>query len=107
MPYHDLREFLAQLDSAGEHRRVSAVVDPRLEMTELCDRVLKAGGPALLFLHPRGSGGPEAVRHIRERFGGGREPVRGAFPRPAGWCWAEPQNRTASRQPPCSSGSAP
>jgi hypothetical protein len=60
-----------------------------------------------LFLHPRGSGGPEAVRHIRERFGGGREPVRGAFPRPAGWCWAEPENRTASRQPPCSSGSAP
>lgn len=60
-----------------------------------------------LFLRPRGSGGPESVPHIRDKFAGGREPRRGAFPRPAGWCYAEPDDRTASRQPPCSSGSAP
>ncbi len=54
MSYRDLREFIAQLEAAGELRRVAQAVDPRLEMTELCDRVLKVGGPALLFLHPLG-----------------------------------------------------
>jgi len=54
MPYGDLREFIAQLERAGELRRVRVAVDPRLEMTEICDRVLKAGGPALLFERPTG-----------------------------------------------------
>ncbi len=54
MAYADLRDFLAQLESRGELKRVGVEVDPRLEMTELCDRVLKAGGPALLFEHPKG-----------------------------------------------------
>jgi 4-hydroxy-3-polyprenylbenzoate decarboxylase len=54
MAYRDLREFLAQLESLGELRRVGVEVDPRLEMTEVCDRVLKAGGPALLFEKPKG-----------------------------------------------------
>ena len=54
MGYRDLRDFLAQLEARGELKRVAAPVDPRLEMTELCDRVLKAGGPALLFEHPVG-----------------------------------------------------
>jgi 4-hydroxy-3-polyprenylbenzoate decarboxylase len=54
MSYQDLRGFLAQLERAGELKRVRAEVDPRLEMTEICDRVLKAGGPALLFENPRG-----------------------------------------------------
>ena len=54
MSYRDLRDFLAQLESRGELRRVGVEVDPRLEMTELCDRVLKAGGPALLFERPKG-----------------------------------------------------
>jgi 4-hydroxy-3-polyprenylbenzoate decarboxylase len=49
MKYRDLREFLAGLEARGELKRVTATVDPRLEMTEICDRVLKAGGPALLF----------------------------------------------------------
>jgi 4-hydroxy-3-polyprenylbenzoate decarboxylase len=52
--YRDLREFLSQLEQAGELKRVRAEVDPRLEMTEVCDRVLKAGGPALLFEKPKG-----------------------------------------------------
>ena len=54
MAYRDLRDFIAQLEAAGELKRVRASVDPRLEMTELCDRVLKAGGPAILFENPKG-----------------------------------------------------
>jgi 4-hydroxy-3-polyprenylbenzoate decarboxylase len=54
MSYSDLREFVSQLESKGELRRVAASVSPRLEMTEICDRVLRAGGPALLFEHPAG-----------------------------------------------------
>jgi len=54
MSYSDLREFLAQLESKGELKRVTASVSPRLEMTEVCDRVLRAGGPALLFEKPTG-----------------------------------------------------
>jgi 4-hydroxy-3-polyprenylbenzoate decarboxylase len=53
--YRDLRDFVAQLEAAGELKRVRAEVDPRLEMTEVCDRVLKAGGPAILFEQPKGS----------------------------------------------------
>jgi 4-hydroxy-3-polyprenylbenzoate decarboxylase len=49
MKYGDLRDFMAQLESVGELRRVAEAVSPRLEMTALCDRVLQAGGPALLF----------------------------------------------------------
>ena len=54
MKYGDLREFLSQLESRGELKRISASVSPRLEMTEVCDRVLRAGGPALLFEKPAG-----------------------------------------------------
>jgi 4-hydroxy-3-polyprenylbenzoate decarboxylase len=52
--YADLREFLAQLEAKGELKRVAAPVSPRLEITEVCDRVLRAGGPALLFERPAG-----------------------------------------------------
>jgi 4-hydroxy-3-polyprenylbenzoate decarboxylase len=52
--YADLREFIAALETRGELRRVKATVDPRLEITEICDRVLRAGGPALLFERPTG-----------------------------------------------------
>ncbi|MBX3616132.1 4-hydroxy-3-polyprenylbenzoate decarboxylase [Nitrosomonas sp.] len=54
MQYKDLRDFLAQLEAMGELKRIAAVVDPVLEMTEVCDRILKAQGPALLFEHPKG-----------------------------------------------------
>ena len=53
MKYADLRDFLAQLEHRGELKRIAVEVDPRLEMTEICDRVLKAGGPALLFERPK------------------------------------------------------
>ncbi len=49
MKYADLRDFLAQLERAGHLKRIAAQVSPRLEMTEICDRTLRAGGPALLF----------------------------------------------------------
>ena len=58
MKYHDLRDFIAQLEARGELKRVGAEVDPRLEMTEICDRVLRAGGPAILFKRPRGHAMP-------------------------------------------------
>ena len=54
MHYQDLRDFIAQLERIGELKRVQVTVDPHLEMTEICDRVLRAGGPALLFEHPKG-----------------------------------------------------
>jgi 4-hydroxy-3-polyprenylbenzoate decarboxylase len=54
MQYRDLRDFLAKLEALGELRRVRVEVDPRLEMTEVCDRVLRAGGPAILFERPTG-----------------------------------------------------
>ena len=53
MRYHDLRDFIAQLESIGELKRIGVEVDTRLEMTEICDRVLRGGGPALLFEKPR------------------------------------------------------
>ncbi len=49
MKYHDLRDFIAQLEKIGELKRVTAPVSTHLEMTEICDRVLRAQGPALLF----------------------------------------------------------
>ncbi|HEY6892758.1 MAG TPA: 4-hydroxy-3-polyprenylbenzoate decarboxylase [Rhodanobacteraceae bacterium] len=55
MPYADLRDFIAQLEAAGELVRVRAAVDPKLEMTALCDRALRHRGPALLFENPAGT----------------------------------------------------
>ena len=54
MKYSDLRSFVAQLEATGELKRIGAEVSPRLEMTEISDRVLRAGGPALLFERPKG-----------------------------------------------------
>ncbi|OQY69934.1 MAG: 3-octaprenyl-4-hydroxybenzoate decarboxylase, partial [Rhodocyclaceae bacterium UTPRO2] len=54
MKYRDLRDFIAQLEQLGELKRIKAEIDPHLEMTEVCDRVLRAGGPALLFEKPKG-----------------------------------------------------
>lgn len=54
MKYQDLREFIAVLEEQGELTRVTAEVDPYLEITEICDRTLRAGGPALLFENVKG-----------------------------------------------------
>ncbi len=55
MKYKDLRDFIRLLEKRSQLKRVSQPVDPFLEMTEICDRTLRAGGPALLFENPRGS----------------------------------------------------
>ena len=55
MAYRDLRDFLHKLEKKDELKRVSTEVDPVLEITEISDRVVKAGGPALLFERPKGS----------------------------------------------------
>ena len=52
MKYHDLRDFISQLEKTGELKRVNVEVDTHLEMTEICDRVLRAEGPAILFEKP-------------------------------------------------------
>jgi len=54
MKYNDLRDFIAALEQAGDLVRVKTEVDPYLEMTEICDRTLRAGGPAILFENPKG-----------------------------------------------------
>lgn len=54
MKYRDLREFIEKLEEVGELKRISIVVDPYLEMTEIADRVLRDKGPALLFENPKG-----------------------------------------------------
>ena len=93
--YQDLRDFIAQLEARGELKRVRAPVDPRLEMTEICDRVLKAQGPALLFEKPAGSRDSRPRQPLRDgparRAGDGHRRARaergaaraGKAPRPA------------------------
>jgi 4-hydroxy-3-polyprenylbenzoate decarboxylase len=53
--YRDLRDFLSKLEKEGQLARIGAEVDPLLEITEITDRVTKAGGPALFFERPKGS----------------------------------------------------
>ena len=58
MKYRDLREFIIGLEGLGELKRIQQPVSPRLEMTALSDRVLRAEGPALLFENPTGYSTP-------------------------------------------------
>ena len=61
MAFSDLRDFIKLLEKEGELKRISTEVDPYLEVTEISDRVLRAGGPALLFENPKGSSVPLLV----------------------------------------------
>ena len=61
MAYDDLREFIRSLEKHKELKRISAEVDPILEITEFADRSVKSGGPALLFEHPKGSSVPVLI----------------------------------------------
>lgn len=54
MQYSDLRDFIRGLEQRGELKRIQVPVSPVLEMTEICDRTLRKGGPALLFENPTG-----------------------------------------------------
>ncbi|RXZ36708.1 4-hydroxy-3-polyprenylbenzoate decarboxylase [Oxalobacteraceae bacterium CAVE-383] len=55
MKYKDLRDFISQLQELGQFKRIEVPVSPYLEMTEIADRTLRAGGPALLFTQPTGN----------------------------------------------------
>ena len=65
MSYRDLREFIQALEDAGDLKRIQQTIDPHLEITEVADRVLRAGGPALLFEHP----GNSAIPLLANLFG--------------------------------------
>lgn len=54
MKYSDLRDFISQLEQQNELKQIVTPVSPYLEMTEICDRTLRAEGPALLFTRPQG-----------------------------------------------------
>ena len=77
MNYADLREFIEFLEERGELKRISRPVDPNLEMTEICDRTLRAGGPALLFENPVGFNTPVLANlfgtELRVALGMGQE----------------------------------
>jgi 4-hydroxy-3-polyprenylbenzoate decarboxylase len=60
----DLREWIALLEREGELVRIAAEVDPHLEMTEIVDRTVKAGGPALLFENPKGARHPLLINQF-------------------------------------------
>ena len=76
MRYSDLRDFVAQLEARGELKRIVVPVDTHLEMTEVADRVLRAGGPALLFERPTTRGAPQSMPVLANLFG---TPQRVAF----------------------------
>ena len=63
-PPADLREWIALLEREGELVRVAAEVDADLEITEINDRVVKAGGPALLFENVKGSPHPLLINQF-------------------------------------------
>ena len=69
MKYKDLRDFIAQLEVRGELKRITVEVDTHLEMTEIADRVLRAGGPALLFEKPVTRGVAQAIPVLANLFG--------------------------------------
>ncbi|WP_341676169.1 4-hydroxy-3-polyprenylbenzoate decarboxylase [Niveibacterium sp. SC-1] len=69
MRYKDLRDFMAGLEARGELKRIATPVDTHLEMTEIADRVLRAGGPALLFEKPHTRGRAHDVPVLANLFG--------------------------------------
>ena len=88
MAYRDLRDFIAQLESTSELRRISAPVDPKLEMTALCDRALRAHGPALLFENPIGNftgPGGAAIPVLGNLFGTPERVAKAMGADPANW----------------------
>ena len=64
MACSDLRDFIKSLEKNGELKRISAEVDPELEITEITDRISKTGGPALFFEKPKGSAIPVLINSL-------------------------------------------
>ncbi len=79
MKYKDLRDFIGQLEKIGQLKRVAMPIDTDLEMTEIADRTLRAGGPAILFENPKGHNMPVLVNLFgtpeRVALGMGQESV--------------------------------
>lgn len=69
MKYRDLREFITQLEKAGELKRLKHPVSTDLEMTEISDRVLRAEGPALLFENAQHNGATSGMQVLTNLFG--------------------------------------
>ncbi|HEX7749182.1 MAG TPA: UbiD family decarboxylase [Bordetella sp.] len=69
MKYKDLRDFVSQLEGRQELKRITAPVSTRLEMTEIGDRVLRAGGPALLFENAQHAGATAGMPVLANLFG--------------------------------------
>jgi 4-hydroxy-3-polyprenylbenzoate decarboxylase len=67
--YRDLRDFITQLERQGELKRITHPVSTALEITEISDRVLRAGGPALLFEQPLHAGRPSPTPVLANLFG--------------------------------------
>lgn len=61
MKFQDMREFISFLEQRGQLRRIKASVNPELEITELADRMVKKGGPALLFENVKGHDMPVVI----------------------------------------------
>src|SRR5687767_639068 len=84
MPFADLQGFVAHLEATQQLRRIRAEVDPVLEAGEIAQRVLREGGPALLFERPRGSSMPLVMNIF-----GTMERIRAALGRDPGEIGAE------------------
>ncbi len=69
MAYTNLREFIKDLEKAGELKRIKTVVSPDLEITEITDRISKAHGPALLFEKVEGSKMPLLINAFGSKKG--------------------------------------
>ncbi len=95
MPYNDLQSFARALESAGELRRIDALVDPYLEIAEIYDRVIKREGPALLFKNVRGSDYPLLINCL-----GSSRRVELALGRHPGEIGASLLDLAAAAQPP-------
>ena len=61
MFFKDLQHYIAELETRQDLQRITATVDPVLEITEIADRMVKAGGPALVFEAVQGSPYPLAI----------------------------------------------
>ncbi|MCK7495389.1 MAG: UbiD family decarboxylase [Comamonadaceae bacterium] len=107
MAYRDLRDFIAQLEAQGELKRVRAKVDPRLEMTELCDRVLQrrragaavraAEGTPDGWQHDRRCSATCSARRSASRWAMGADATRAEAPA-RGRASCSPSSRSPSRR---------
>ena len=90
MKYKDLRDFIAQLEVRGELKCITVEVDTHLEMTEIADRVLRAGGPALLFEKPVTRGVAQAIPVLANLFGTPQRVAMGMGEAVADGDWSTP-----------------